>query len=296
MRNGVRHNLLMSCLMLLVLFVAGCAAPGSFLNPADITKPIHDGKRIIEPKVIPINAALIRNMKQQAVDPKSPEYNPPLYRVGPHDILNIFVWNHPELTIPYLKAEPNSHVNRVGTDYGVYQRRTQSGTLVDSMGYISFPFAGRIRVVGMTTNGISRIITKRLSRYIRSPKVTVRVAVYRSRHVFVMGEVRQPDMEVSLTDQPKTIMMAINEAGGINQNSSDPSHIYVIRGSTSRPIVYWLNGRSPSAMLAALKFDLEPNDIVYVGTAVVSRWSRIINQIIPSAHPFGFSADIGSSN
>lgn len=292
MRKGIQHSFLM-CVVLISSLIAGCAAPGSFLTPADINKQMMDGKQVIQPRVIKIDAALIRQQNELRVDPKSPDYTPPLYRVAPHDILNIFVWNHPELTVPYLRADPSDTVNKTGADYGEYQRRTQSGTLIDSMGYITYPFVGRIKVSGMTTYGIAKIVTKKLSRYIRSPKVTVRVATYRSRRVFVMGEVKSPETEVAITDQPKTIMMAINESGGLNNTTSDPSHIYVIRGASSRPVVFWLDGRSPSAMLAAQKFILEPNDIVYVATAAISRWNRVINQLIPSAHPFGLTATVG---
>ena len=49
------------------------------------------------------------------------------------------------------------------------------------------------------------------------------------------------------------------------------------------PEIFQLNAESADAMMLASQFPLQAHDTVYVGTAGVTQWSRVLNQILPSS-------------
>lgn len=101
--------------------------------------------------------------------------------------------------------------------------------------------------------------------------------------VFVMGEVPSPQA-VSMIRGRMSLAEALSVAGGVNQNTADPEQVYVIRrNDASSASVFHLNAASADALLLADAFELQPRDIVFVGTAGITRWNRVISQILPSA-------------
>jgi polysaccharide export outer membrane protein len=137
----------------------------------------------------------------------------------------------------------------------------------------------------MTVDQIRHEITNRLVKYIRKPQVSVRVAAFRNKPVYIIGEVVKPGVQY-ITDLPMTIMDIINEAGGVDKESSDTNYIYVIRGSERYPKVYWLKSNSPGAMVMSVSFKLQPRDIVIVSTSGVARYSRVVNKLLPTIQTF----------
>lgn len=100
--------------------------------------------------------------------------------------------------------------------------------------------------------------------------------------IFVLGEIAKPGSLV-MNKKRSTLAEALSDAGYINQNTSDPRWIYVMRGNTDTPEVFHLDSRLPDAMLLADRFPLRPRDIVYVDAAAVVRWQRVIANILPTA-------------
>ena len=68
----------------------------------------------------------------------------------------------------------------------------------------------------------------------------------------------------------------------------------MIRGAdnleTTPAKIFQLDAESPTALALATRFDLLPQDIVYVGPAGVTRWNRLISQLLPSAAIIGTGA------
>ncbi len=114
---------------------------------------------------------------------------------------------------------------------------------------------------------------------------------FRGQKVYVFGEVNKPGF-IPLNDQPLTIADAITQSGGLNVDSSDPTHIYVIRGSFTHPTIYWLNAGTPDALLLAEHFNLKPGDVLYISSAVITRWNRVLNQLLPTIQTVYFTQSV----
>jgi polysaccharide export outer membrane protein len=100
--------------------------------------------------------------------------------------------------------------------------------------------------------------------------------------IFVMGEVVKPTA-LPLIDGQLTLADAL-ASSGLNQNSADPERIFVLRrGDTlDKPLAYHLDASQPGALILATAFQLQPLDVVFVSTADVSRWNRVMTQLMPT--------------
>ena len=197
------------------------------------------------------------------------------YKVAPSDVLTITVWEHPEFNILQIPAGSTAILP------GVQGAAGQAGYLVNSKGSIYFPLVGHIKVAGKTIDKIRSDLADRLQKYVPNPQVNIRVADFRGQKIYVIGEVKNPGI-VPMNDQRLTIADALALTGGIDQDNGDPKHIYIIRGSVARPVIYWLNAKTPDKLLLAENFSLYPKDILYVSSAPATRWNRMLKQVLPT--------------
>jgi polysaccharide export outer membrane protein len=117
--------------------------------------------------------------------PVAPPATPGAYELGAQDLLKITVFDEPDLTNSYR---------------------------VDSDGQINFPLIGLIRAGGMTVRGLEETLTTELAAgYLRNPQVRVEIEQYRSRSVFVIGEVRLPG-RITMTGS-MSLIEALAQAG-----------------------------------------------------------------------------------
>lgn len=243
--------------LLIVVLLPGCAVLGTYMDPQNPAPEYHLNGRPVKVNFVQLNPTWV--LQNSA---------PPTYRVGPYDILNVIVWDHPELTT--LTTQLSS--------------AAQSGFLVSPRGNISFPYAGTFKVAGLTLPQIQNLIAQKISTYIRNPQVTVLVVSFRSQEAHIMGEIGVKI--IPLTDKPTSLLEAINISGGTSVGASDTTRIFVIRAnSVARVTVYALNVKSPEMMIAAEHFYLHDNDIVYVPALGIVNWNRILGQILT----FGYS-------
>lgn len=82
-----------------------------------------------------------------------------------------------------------------------------------------------------------------------------------------------------------TLAEALNNTGGISETTSDASGIFVLRTSTEQNKlvdVYQLDASNGAMLILSTQFELQPMDIVYVTSAPIARWNRVIMQLLPT--------------
>lgn len=237
-------------------FLSACTVPGTYFSDLDVKKGYQLNGKKIQYDVNELNA---KWLEQHYHD------SPYAYHIGPYDILNIIVWNHPELTTP---------TNQIATP-------EENGILVDEQGFVFFPFAGKVKVSGLTLDQARVALENKLKDYVRDPQLSVRVATFRSQQVQIVGEVMKPGV-FPITDKPLSVMEAINDAGGTNAYTANTQQIFVLYELSGKIVIDWFDAKKPASMIAANKFFLQNNAIIYVPPAGISAWNRVISQILPS--------------
>ena len=86
---------------------------------------------------------------------------------------------------------------------------------------------------------------------------------------------------------------AIAQAAGLNQSTSKGKDVYILRPKDleGKPRIFKSDMSSPSGYLLAGKFNLQAQDIVFIGTAGVTSWARFINQVLPFTEFINSSED-----
>lgn len=285
-------------------------------------------------------------------------YDQEPYKLGTFDILQVVVWEHPELTMPL----------------GSYRTDNATGQLVMSDGNLFYPYVGKIPAAGKTVDDLRTSIQQSLSKVLNNPQIDVRLLKSQSRKAYVQGAVFKAGV-VSLSDIPVTLLEAINGCGGLADNgdasrveftrdgktylinllgtyppgagpadvilknndvvrvaSTDEARVYVMgevgrqqalslhkgKLSLSEAIadagglelssakaeaiyvfrmastidtieVYQLNSKNPLALVFGDQFQLKPNDIVYVDPTGLTRWNRLVSELLPTAQLLYYS-------
>ncbi|MDB5793368.1 MAG: hypothetical protein JWQ80_3392 [Massilia sp.] len=209
------------------LAVAGCATGLQFRSQdssgaAESAPPTE----LITERLI---AAEKQAMAQQGEQDLSKLFvaDPAPYTIGRGDVLSIVVWDHPELAGGGMTAA-TAAADAAGASAAVAANTPQPGFAVDHQGRIQFPFAGLLPVEGLTEEGARTLLAQKLARYIQNPNITLRVQSYRSKRVYIDGEVKQPGLQ-AINDIPMTLVEALNRSGGLLP-TADQSRIALERG------------------------------------------------------------------
>ena len=114
------------------------------------------------------------------------------------------------------------------------------------------------------------------------PNDTIFVNTKQDQKLYVMGESSR-SQALSLRDQGMTLSDVLGESEGINPTSASAARIYVMRTNlnTKQSTIYHLNLSSLGNLALANQFAMQKNDIVYIDATGLTRWQRVMNQLIP---------------
>jgi polysaccharide export outer membrane protein len=225
-------------------WLAACASSGMNFNPSAHTSGSSNpsagasGGEAMSAVLKPITPQLVKTEraareKQASQDISKLISKPTPYQIDNGDVLSIVVWDHPELTSTATVAV--GAYGGIGADASnTATNAPPAGFIVDHEGVVQFPYAGAIKVAGLTQEQARNMLATRLAKYIKSPKVTLRVQSFRSKRVYVDGEVRTPGLQ-AINDIPMTLVEAINRAGGVLP-TGDQSQVVVNRAGANYQI------------------------------------------------------------
>lgn len=220
---------------------------------------VEDRARAPEAGVLEITPQLLVKLAQDRIervpaparDPLAEEAASYEYRIAPHDVLTVTVWDHPELTIPA----------------GEFRSPEATGYTVTAGGTMFFPHVGVVRVAGMTLPEVRKVLAERLTKYVTNPQLDVRVAAFRGKKVHVTGEVRDPG-SMPITDVPLRVQDAIAFAKGLAPEA-EPQRVTLSRDGK----IYYLDLQALSE-----RGDLSQNWLVQDGD-VIHVPDRSVNKV-----------------
>lgn len=109
----------------------------------------------------------------------------PLYLIQPNDLLQVFVWKEPTLSVR-VTVRPD--------------------------GRISLPLVQDLQAASLNPGQLKEQIEASLKEYIDAPNVTVIVEAIQSYRVFITGKVNKPGVLTS--EKPISVLQALAMAGG----------------------------------------------------------------------------------
>lgn len=123
------------------------------------------------------------------------------------------------------------------------------------------------------------------------PDDTLYINSRENQKIYVMGEA-QKNQALPIRDQGMTLTDVLGESLGISPTTASASRIYVLRSNpqNGNNQLFHLNLMSLGDFSLASKFQMKSNDIVYIDATGLTRWQRVVNQIIP------FSSTLGTFN
>ena len=190
--NRLIHGLFMG---IVLTGLNACTTTATRTDPT-VAPTAHEGDPVTKRQENTEAGVLVPVEKQIPIDPG------PIgtYRIGPYDLLQVEVFQVPELSGEEAVSE--------------------SGT-------INMSLIGDVKVAGLTTQEAEERIAKRLGAdYLQNPQVDVRLKESASQRVTVTGHVRSPG--VFPLNGRMTLMQVIALAGGVD-NVGKKSEVLVFR-------------------------------------------------------------------
>lgn len=123
-----------------------------------------------------------------------------------------------------------------------------------------------------------------LHKLLIQPNDTIYVNTKQNQKLYVMGESNK-SQALTLRDQGMTLSDVLGESEGINPYSASAARIFVMRTNLQdrTSTIYHLNLSSIGNLALANQFQMQKNDIVYIDATGLTRWQRVVGQIVPFA-------------
>ncbi|WP_255200190.1 polysaccharide biosynthesis/export family protein [Sulfitobacter sp. HGT1] len=117
-------------------------------------------------------------------------------------------------------------------------------------------------------------------------KARVDLGADKRQYVYLAGEVGKQSRFALPYERTASLADALYDANGVASLTGDVSQIYVLRSSSDPrefgAITAWhLDARNAAHFALAPRFELRPDDIIFVAQQPVTKWSRAVSQILP---------------
>lgn len=109
----------------------------------------------------------------------------------------------------------------------------------------------------------------------------IRVSRQPLRVAYVLGSVGRTQL-IDLADDKVNLTQALTQSGGLAERVSDARGVFVFREEGAKTIVAQLDLSVATALLTGAKFNLHPQDVIFVTRAPLARWNDVISQLLPS--------------
>jgi polysaccharide export outer membrane protein len=132
------------------------------------------------------------------------------------------------------------------------------GYLVDSNGEIQFPKLGVIKVLGLTTAELRKVLEEKLKVYLSNPAVNARIINFK---ISVFGDVNRPDV-FPIKNERITILEALALAGDLSITAKRKEILLVREQNGER--IYIPVDLTSKALFTSDYYYLKSNDVIYV--------------------------------
>lgn len=199
-----------------------------------------------------------------------------------------------ETSLMGSESEGEYHL-KIGDTLKVLVRKNPDLTTtvrINPDGNIFVPLAGKIKAAGLTIEGLNDLLKEKLSKYIRSPDVTLALESTAGKKIVVLGEVQYPG--IYTYDGVIDIVEAISLAGDVTRDAKLESIVVASNNMTPDQKVRRVNlfktlwRGTPDADI-----QLSEGDVIYVPRTFVADFTRTMNYI--NAWLGSSSATYGSS-
>ncbi|MBU0468719.1 MAG: polysaccharide export protein [Candidatus Omnitrophica bacterium] len=174
------------------------------------------------------------------------------YTLGVNDVIQINVMRHPEVS-------------------GEFR--------INSEGKIQYEFVGDIVIQGMVKHEVKELLVEKLSKYIISPELTVKIIGYNSKVVYVVGEVGRPG-KIFMQGNTITVREALIQAALPLLSAKTTKSRLITPSEQSKPVQRPVN-------VHKLLFEgdlrenlvMNPGDTLYIPPTVMAKAMRVIQPI-----------------
>ena len=259
----IRRAGAMAAPALLIAMLAGCgsglnegvtaldSSPSTGATASLGIQPPSANASSVAPKA---SAKLVREVRalESTVTPGSDGY-----RIGPQDVLEISVFQAPELAKSVQVAET---------------------------GMINLPLVGDVQAGGVTARQLEQDLKAKYgTRYLQNPQITVFIREFNSQRVTLEGAVERPG--VYPYRGPSTLLQLVASAGGMKE-VADGSEVMVFRTANGRKEAARFDVDAIKSGRASDPAILQ-GDVVIVGTSAIKKLYQDVLKSLPVVGMFG---------
>ena len=146
-------------------------------------------------------------------------------------------------------------------------------------GKVSLLLVHEVKVVGLSSEELRKLLTENYSKYLQQPELSVVVTEAVGNRFYVGGEVGKPSME--MLTSPTTVLQAVQTAGGFLPTAKLDEVIVLRRGPGNKPFEITLNAeKAMKGIDLSQDIYLKPYDMVLVPRSNIANVDLWIDQYV----------------